>query len=302
MIRSSPLDGIAPARLAGATATPHADETPKTLGYFSDTSEHWDRVYASQSVKGQVYRRRMARVLRWAMAVAGPGALAADVGTGAGHIAVELAKRGIWVAAIDASKPMLDRVAQNASRAGVADSVVPMISDARWLELPSAACDVVLAVGLLPWVAQSELALAEIVRITKPDGYVIVTMDNARSLARGLDPGWHAWARGFMDTIRRLVLRRSTDRRSVQWPAAATLRDFDRLLRAAGLVSLEFDGVGFGPFTFLGRNILPNGIGLRVDGLLQWLADHELLRLQRAAVFHLALAVKPADFRPQVQH
>jgi SAM-dependent methyltransferase len=237
----------------------------------------------------------MAAIVRWATTFAGSGAAAADVGTGAGHLAVALAQRGFRVAAIDASEPLLALVTQNAARAGVADFVVPIASDAQRLELASATCDVVVAVGLLPWVEQPDLALGEMVRIAKPGGHVIVTMDNARSVARGLDPGWHPWARAFIAKVRRLVGRPSVIPPPVQWPAATTFGDFDRLLRAAGLDPLEFAGVGFGPFTFLGRNVLPSSIGLRVDRLLQRLADHHLPLLQHAALFHLALAVKPGE-------
>lgn len=264
-----------------------------TVTYFSDSSTYWNRVYDSRTVKGQVYRHRMDVVLRWATTVAGPGAVAADIGTGAGHLAVALAGRGLRVAAIDASQPMLAQVIENAARAGVADRIVPIGSDADRLELASATCDVSVAIGLLPWVARPERAMREIARITKPGGYVIVTMDNVRSLARGLDPGWHASARSVIDAIRRRIAPSSEEAPSACWPAMARLGEVDQLLRSAGLLPLRFTGVGFGPFTFLGRNLLPNRIGLQVERLLQWLADHQAPLLRRAAVFHIALAHKP---------
>jgi SAM-dependent methyltransferase len=289
-----------PPNTSPASARPIAfsetDEwTRKIATYFSDSCEYWDRVYASDTVKSQVYRNRMAVVMRWATLVAGPGAAAADVGTGAGHFAVALAKRGVRVAAIDASEAMLARTAQNASSAGVADLVIPMTSDAERIDLASATCDVVAAIGLLSWVRQPDLALAEMVRITKPGGHVIVTMDNTLSLARGLDPGWHPSARGLIHGIRGLVDRRSAEAPPIQWPAAMTFNDFDRLLRGAGLDPLEFEDIGFGPFTFLGRNVLSNKVGLRVDLLLQRLAHRNVPLLQHAAIFHVALAVKPPE-------
>jgi len=143
-------------------------------------------------------------------------------------------------------------------------------------------------------VKQPELALDEMVRVTKPGGHVIVTVDNASSLARGLDPGWRASTRAVIASIRRLVAGHPVEVPSVQWPTATRLSDFDKLLRAAGLDPLEFQGVGFGPFTFLGRNVLSNRVGLRVDRLLQRLASHTVPLLQHVAVFHVALAVKPS--------
>lgn len=266
--------------------------TRKIATYFNDSSAYWDDVYSSQTVRAQVYRNRMAVVGQWAT-MAGPGVAAADIGTGAGHFAVLLAERGVRVAAIDASEAMLARVAQNASRAGVADLVVPMTSDAQRLKLASATCDLVVALGLLSWVEQPELALAEMVRITKPGGHVIVTMDNASSLARWPDPGWHVSVRGFIYKIRRLVAGHPVEELPVQLPARMTWSEFNRLLETAGLEPLKFEGVGFGPFTFLGRTILPNPIGLRVDRLLQRLANDSWPWLKRASIFHIALAAKP---------
>lgn len=289
-----PPPNISAAR-ARPSATLEADEwTGKVASQFSDSFEYWDSIYSSPKVKAQVYRHRMAIAKQWATMVAGPGAAAADVGTGAGHFAVVLAKHGARVTAIDASEAMLARVAQNASRAGVAELVAPMASDAQRLELPSATCDVVVALGLLPWVRRPELALSEMVRVTKPGGHVIVTMDNALSLARGLDPVWHASTRGLIRSTRRLVLGPSA-MTAPAYPSSTTLGRFDLLLRAAGLVPLEFSGVGFGPFTFLGRSVLPNSVGLRVDRLLQRLADNKAPLIGHAAVFHMALAMKPAQ-------
>lgn len=123
---------------------------------------------------------------------------------------------------------------------------------------------------------------------------VIVTMDNSSSLARWLDPGWHVSVRGLIYRIRRLVARPPAEELPVQLPAPMTWRKFNRLLDAAGLETLRFGAVGFGPFTFLGRTVLPNRFGLRADRLLQRLADGKVPWLKRAAIFHVALAVKPA--------
>jgi ubiquinone/menaquinone biosynthesis C-methylase UbiE len=266
--------------------------TRKVATYFSDSSAYWDDVYSSHTVKAQVYRNRMAVVGQWATMV-GPGSVAAEVGTGAGHFAVFLAQGGVRVAAIDASEVMLARAAQNALRAGVADLVTPINCDAQRLEVASATCDLVVAIGLLSWVKHPELALAEMVRITKPGGRVIVTMDNSLSLARWLDPGWHVSVRGLIHRIRRLIAGNPVEDLPVQLPAPMTRSEFNRLLDTAGLEQLKFEAIGFGPFTFLGRTVLPNTIGLRVDRLLQRLADDNVPWLKRAAIFHVALAVKP---------
>lgn len=265
--------------------------TGQVASFFSGSSEYWDDVYSSSKVKAQVYRNRMAVAVEWAQGAAGPGGTAADIGTGAGHLAVALARRGIRVAAVDASGAMVAQAARNAARAGVAGLVDPVASDAQRLELGTATCDVTVALGLLPWVSDPGTALREMARVTRPGGHVIVTMDNALSLARGLDPLWHPSARALAGAARRLLPGPPPP---ACWPSAATPGRFRRLLHDAGLEPLEFAGVGFGPFTFLGHGVLPNTAGLAADRALQRLADAGTPLISHTAVFNIALARKPA--------
>ncbi len=266
--------------------------TRKVAAYFSDSSEYWNDVYSSRTVKAQVYRNRMALVGQWAK-IAGPRATVADVGTGAGHFAVLLAARGAQVVALDASEAMLTHVAQNALRSGVADLIRPVISDARQLEVDSETCDLVVAIGLLSWVEDPKVALAEMARVTKPGGHVIVTMDNELSLARWLDPGWHVSVRRLIYRIKRYIATDPAEVLPVQLPAPMKRRELISLLHSVGLEPLKIGGVGFGPLSLLGRSVLPNSLGLWIDRVLQRLADGNIAWLKNAANFHVVLAVKP---------
>lgn len=268
------------------------ERTQGVSDYFGGSSTYWDRVYTDHSVQAQVYRRRHDVVMRHALKVSRAGDDVIDVGTGAGHLAVALAQHGLRVVAVDASASMLAHVTANARDAGVTQRVTPWTSDAQQLQLPSSSFQVGIAVGLLPWVEHPEVALAEIARITKPGGHVVVTMDNRRGVARWLDPGWHAPAREWIRHFRQAVAPWSLVDAPSHWPASMTSREFIQLLRADGLVPLQVAGIGFGPFTFLGRTVLPNAVGLLVDRALQRVATR-LPLLGRAANFHVALAAKP---------
>lgn len=262
--------------------------------HFSNSVTYWHDVYSRQDVKGQVYRNRQSVVVDWALSVTDGGAAVADVGAGAGHLAVALAHHGLAVTAIDASETMIDQVASNATRAGLNHLVAATLSDAHQLRVPSSKFDVVTAIGLLPWVEQPGLALAEMARIAKPGGHVIATMDNSLSLSRWLDPGWHSPVRRLKEKTRRLLVRHSFKRSPVPCPTAMTAKDFDRLLRTAGLKPIAYRGVGFGPFTFLSRAVVPNNLGLLIDQRLQGLANRNLPPFGHTAVFHVVLAMKPA--------
>jgi ubiquinone/menaquinone biosynthesis C-methylase UbiE len=261
--------------------------------YFSNIADYWDDVYSRHDVKAQVYRNRQATAVAWAESVASKGDVVADVGTGAGHLATALALQGFRVTAIDTSEAMLEQVTSNAARASVTHLVTPVVSDAQQLKVPSGTCDVVIAIGLLPWVEEPEIAVAELARIVRSGGHVIATMDNARSLSRWLDPAWHSSVRRLKADMRRRFPRLRPNRRPVPFPAATTTRDFDQLLRNGGLIPTAYRGVGFGPFTLLSRTAIPNRLGLCIDRTLQYLADRNLPGLRHSAVFHVVLARKP---------
>ncbi len=89
-----------------------------------------------------------------------PGALALDLGCGAGHAGFALAEAGMQVTAYDLSAPMLEVVAQEAQRRGLPglqtrqgpaehlpfdtaafDLVVTRFSAHHWLDLPAALCE-----------------------------------------------------------------------------------------------------------------------------------------------------------------
>jgi hypothetical protein len=64
------------------------------------------------------------------------------------------------------------------------------------------------------------------------------------------------------------------------------------LLARAGLAKVADQTVGFGPFTFLGRPLLPARVGIQVHESLQRLADKGVPALRSRGSNYLVLARK----------
>lgn len=260
---------------------------------FSERSSYWDSIYGDGSVRGEVYTARQSRVVGWVLELAASGASVIEIGTGAGHLAVDLATRGFDVLAVDSSEGMLERARNNAAQAGLDDRVRTLRADAVAIPVADDSFDVAVAVGVLPWVEEPRRALREMARLVKPGGYVLVTTDNRYGLSRLLDPGWHPRARA---AIRRA--RRRLGQSPSPWnpgPVSYSWAKTESLLSAQGLRVIDRAGVGFGPFTFLFKQVLPDSVSLALERSLQGLSDRPSSPLWRVSLFHVVLAQKPGS-------
>jgi ubiquinone/menaquinone biosynthesis C-methylase UbiE len=279
-------------REQGVTTNKGPDRRSEAVrSYFTASSGYWSRVYEDDTVMAQVYRERQARVMRCIDRVAGPGSVVADIGAGAGHLAVALATQGFEVVAVDNSDAMLRETAQNGATAGVNDRLKCVLSDAEDLQLPDSSFDIVVAVGLIPWVDRPARAIAEMSRVVKSGGHIVLTMDSAYGVVRLLDPGWHPRPRSMIRAARRALHLEDVNRED-PWPRSHTWSQVEGLMQASGLTIIERGGVGFGPFMFLGRRLIPAALGRRLDRALQAISDRRVPFFRTASLFHIVLAQK----------
>lgn len=101
-----------------------------------------------------------------------------DVCTGKGRFAIELAKRGAKVTAIDISKEMLEIACERALEQGIIDRITFEEGDAENLKYPSNFFDSVLCIQSLMHLPNPLYCLRELARVVKPNGVVIVDHEN----------------------------------------------------------------------------------------------------------------------------
>jgi ubiquinone/menaquinone biosynthesis C-methylase UbiE len=96
-----------------------------------------------------------------------------DVGCGIGVGPAYIAKRyGCRVVAVDLSQEMLSWAEQRACREGVSDLVTFRQADVRELPFKDDRFDAVLVESVLAFVEDKETAIGELIRVTRPGGYV----------------------------------------------------------------------------------------------------------------------------------
>jgi len=105
-----------------------------------------------------------------------PGMVVADIGAGVGYMSLRMARRvgpSGKVYANDLQPDMLDRLRQNAAKAGIAN-VVTVVGDVADPKLPANTIDLVLLVDVYHEFSQPQQMLRKIRETLKPDGRLVL--------------------------------------------------------------------------------------------------------------------------------
>jgi D-aspartate ligase len=280
-----PKDGVAQIGDHGTLVAQH----------FAHAAEYWKRIYEEDSLLPMIYRARRGRALEWVDAICLPKpSRVLEVGCGAGATTVALAERGYEVHAID-STPEMIALTEDAARAARTETVTASVGDVHELAYSESQFDLVVALGVLPWLASVGGGLSEMARVLRPGGYLITTADNDVSLSRLLDPLSTPLLSG-----QRLALKRALTRLGLplhreplvthrHHPSAV-----DQLIRSVGLEKVESATVGFGPFCLFGHGLFPARVEIRLQTALQRLAEKNWPLLHSTGSHYLILAQKPS--------
>ncbi len=193
--------------------------------YFDKIASRYDDWYKTKT--GQ-YVDRVEKWLVFSMLKTKSGK-ALDLGCGTGNYTLELKKRGFDVIGLDASEEML-KIAR-------LKGLNCIKGDAYNLPFPDESFDLVLSVTMFEFIHEPEKVIAEIYRVLKPGGEVLIGTMNGRSL-------WFIFKRLkslFVETAYR-------------YARFYTPKELETLLENAGFRDVESAGVIFFPsfWPFLG--------------------------------------------------
>ena len=285
-----------------ATATFRSCAEGQIRSLYDEQAEYWRKLYEADEAELTIYAthfRQRRAVLLGMIDELTPGseAQALDVGCGPGAYIQPLLDRGYRVSALDASPKMVAQAGNNFDSAA-RDRVDTRVGNAERLPYASEAFDLVLSVAVLHYMPKDVDALAEIYRVLKPGGTLIVVVDNKKDLSDRIDVPLRA---------RRLVRRLTGKRRSVPADSKGTRVPTDesgllrrtyspaeirRLLRNAGLLVDEETTIGFAPFRFNGKRFLCDKADKWLDKRLQFFRKLPFLRM--GGYMYICRCHKPA--------
>lgn len=281
-------------------ATTYRERQEQVNGYFQAQSSFWKDIYADNNLDAHIYRNRQAAALAWVDGLAlAPGTSVLEIGCGAGFTAAALAQRGFRVHAIDSVEAMIQQARRYALESGVSELLSVDVGDVYALAFENCSFDLVLALGVIPWLSQPELAMQEMARVIKPGGHVILTADNRARLNSVLDPWSNPLLVPLRKRLRSLLEQIGLRRHPSPGEALTAFADYhscriiDQALTKVGLMKSKGMTLGFGPFTLRGHKLFPERSGIAVHHRLQRLAELNVPIFRSTGAHYLVLARKP---------
>lgn len=151
----------------------------ETVGTFFDShAEDYEQKHYRGRIRSFMTVRQ-ARMLEFADALnLSPRAEVLDAGCGPGHLVAALAKRGYRVFGLDASPEMLKRARTHVEAIQSPVSVSLRLGNIEQLPFPDAKFDAVFTAGVIEYLQGDELVLAELCRVLRPGGHLVLPVTN----------------------------------------------------------------------------------------------------------------------------
>jgi len=278
--------------------------------HFKHEASYWDAAYKGTDFISRVIQTRQAKVLELAGELPlHNNARVLEVGSGFGVTIVELAQRGHTVETVDIIEEMLDLTMCHAAEAHVLEKISLSLGDVGNLQFAGNIFDLVLAVGVLDWLSYPRTAIKELIRVAQPGGYIIVTFGNSWRLNYIFDPLFNP-VLGPVRSLAKRILPAigikisqgerakkefvSPEREVSQRPPSymRSLKEISAYMVSEGAEPIRVVAVGFGHFSFFGKRILSDALGLYVHEKLQCLADRNIPGINKTGRVLILLARK----------
>ncbi|OGR32140.1 MAG: hypothetical protein A2091_12695 [Desulfuromonadales bacterium GWD2_61_12] len=218
-----------------------------------------------------------------------------ECGCGPGGILGAFAAHRCRLTGIDINRRHLTQ-----ARNEVGENVTWIQADVESLPFRDQSFDIVCCVGVLSYLREDEPAVAEISRVAKPGGVVIMALPNWLMLGKICDPYYYlVWMP--LRAVRRLTCAIVAVPQRTQKFSAEMIRRYrpatiDMVYRRHGLTEVESCNVSFGPLTLWRREFLPLPFSMRFSDALFAMGKKKVFSFLRSITNHwIACLVKTGN-------
>lgn len=216
-----------------------------------------------------------------------------DIGCGPGEMLVDLLKRGCTVSGTDISEAMIGLARTNTGPQPGGAAVDLRVGDIEAMTYPAASFDAVVCAGVIEYLDGDSKALAELNRVLKPGGTLLISVRNKACPARAIDLVTDPVKRSRGGTAILTALKRVITRKADAKISFTTYRkhwpwELHRNLERAGFRKEDFRYYHFYPFFVPFDKVAPRLFvrgGLAMERLsatgLGWLASGYIVKARK---------------------
>lgn len=247
--------------------------------YFSHCVHYWEEVYEGrdrvEEFAGYAQNKRKCMVLANLDAYACQRQLSIlDIGCGPGVFIEEALRRGHAVSGIDLTEDMVRKANERLKKYVSGEETPCKQGDIEDLPFAGNSMDVVLCLGVLPYLHDDRKGIAEMRRVLKKGGMGIVVLPNLLKIGNMFDPYYYlcrSWQYLWYQVLNR---KKAVKRPLISEDFGAnrtfgirryTCRQVDALFQGNDLRKAALAGIEYGPLTFWGNSILPERLSIRTS-------------------------------------
>lgn len=289
-----PSDGFTPEPRAATTES--ESHRKSVVDFFEGRFSWWMRVYGEDLPRGffsYEMNRRKELVLAAVDDFIGErkGLNVIECGCGPGGILQDLPTQDHKVVGTDINFQYLSGMTDTCELA------TGLCCDLELMPFKERSFDLLICVGVLPYLRQDEKALAEMARLLKPGGLLILSNPSYYMLDKFLDPYYYiCWP---LRQIRRVLARKTTkDKSNHEYFSTAKIRRYrlkqlDSAYETEKLTKVSDRPVSFGPIKFWKKEFLKIEHSISLSAYLARLAETRYARfLLRIANHRVTCLVK----------
>jgi len=255
------------------------DNQVKISNHFSNTIEYWHNLYEDSTYLSLHMANRKKIVLDLVRKYAAGNTLKIlDMGCGTGILTRSLLDESHYVASLDCSKQMLEKLEKSLKDSNCTTFLGTALGDVAGTSFSAEYFDAIICIGVFQYQLNDDDLLREISRILKKGGFCVFTLPNLLRLNYLLDPFYYF--RFLARTVKRILPKAMG--RDIGAPNALSGEVSDTLpydkkyfiwqlnksIEKQGLRIKEVVGFGYGPLTFWSKQIISDELAVKVSSTL----------------------------------
>lgn len=255
------------------------DNQVKITNHFTNTIDYWHSLYDGNTFLSLHMADRKKLVLDLVRKYARGNALKIlDMGCGTGILTRSLLDESHYVASLDCSKQMLEKLEESLKDSPYKTFLGAVLGNVAGTSFSAEFFDAIICIGVFQYQLNDDNLLLEISRILKKGGFCIFTLPNLLRLNYLLDPFYYF--RFLVRTMKRMLPKAMG--RDIGSPNALSGEVSDTLpydkkyfmwqlnesLEKQGLRIKEIIGFGYGPFTFWSKQVVSDEISVKISSRL----------------------------------